>query len=60
MGLFFVWFWLSFGGFAYQAMTHHNWERAFITSWDQGAALLAVWLVSIVRSKLSSHQGNCK
>lgn len=56
MGLFFIWFWLSLGGFAYQAITHHDWSRAFGTSWDQGAALLAVWLISIARSKLPSDQ----
>lgn len=54
MKMFWIWFWLTFGGFAYQAMTHHDWERAFSTAWDQGAALLMVALVSWVTRTFST------
>lgn len=45
MSLFMMWVGLTLGAVVYQAMTHHDWMRAFDTSWDQAVALGLVWFV---------------
>jgi hypothetical protein len=45
MSLFAMWFYLSVGAVAYQALTYHDWTAAFTTSWDQAVALGFVWFV---------------
>lgn len=50
MGLFGIWFWLTIGAFAAQALGRHDWDEAFGCAFYQAVAISAVWFSAKVRA----------
>lgn len=53
MSLFWIWFWLGVGNYAYALLGAQHWMEAFDRTYFQGIAISGVWIASTMQRWLS-------